>query len=180
MLFPLVFTRVPTCSHCLNPLGRCASPSSPKSALIDEDVDECSGSRAYPDQQQTNITTTTRKAVNIRRADKRRLCHMFPFIFANLFVSRPWRTHRPAAFWGLQSNFEQTSPKCNADGMGPIICLELFDNILDMEINRCLTYGEAAGYLLVPVPIPNEFEYFKLTGGEILLAHVLGDGARDV
>ena len=25
MLFPLVFTRVPTCSHCLNPLGRCAS-----------------------------------------------------------------------------------------------------------------------------------------------------------
>ena len=37
--------------------------------------------------------------------------------------------------------------------MGPIICLELFGIFLDMEITRCLNM-EAAGYLLVPVPIP--------------------------
>src|ERR1700761_732190 len=64
--------------------------------------------------------------------------------------------------------------------MGPVICLELVDDILDVEAHGCFRDSEIAGNLFVSQAIANEMKNIQFTGSQLFMTVVLRQSGRNV
>ena len=63
--------------------------------------------------------------------------------------------------------------------MGPVVGLQLVDNVLDMKIHRRLGDAELIGDLLVLVALADQLQHLELARRQILLAQAWRNGATD-
>ena len=87
--------------------------------------------------------------------------------------------HLPPVFYRFsQLNLKETAPDGDRHGMGPVVGMQLLDDILDVEINCRLRNPQSIGNLLVAIALLNQSQHFEFPTCKVFFAEMLGEASR--
>ena len=91
------------------------------------------------------------------------------------------RTDRyfPPVFYRFHSlNLKETAPHRDRDSVGPVVGMQLLDDILDVEINGRLCDTQLASNLFVAVAFLNQPKHLEFPGREIFFTNMFCEAGR--